>query len=72
MKQEGTTMVPLENYGPIVLAAVENRVRIDVTLIVLAGVDDDAAAAAAAATTAAPGEPHIATAAPVESYVAKA
>ena len=67
MKQEGITMVALQNCCPAVLAAVENRVCIDVTVIVLAGVDDDAVAAAAAA----PVEPH-AAAAPVEPHVAKA
>ena len=36
-------MVPLKNYGPVVLAAVENRVLIDVTVIVRAGVNDAAA-----------------------------
>ena len=43
MKQEGTTMVPLQNYDPVVLAAVENCVLIDVTVIVCAGVHDAAA-----------------------------
>ena len=40
MNREGTTMGPLKNYGPVVLAAVENRVLIDVTVIDLAGVHD--------------------------------
>ena len=73
MKQEGITMV---NCGPVVLTAVENRVRIDVPVIVLAGVDDAAVAAAAYApvephTAAAAVEPHTA-AAPVEPHVAEA
>ena len=40
MNREGTTMGPLKNYGPVVLAAVENCVLIDVTVIVRAGVHD--------------------------------
>ena len=42
MNREGTTMGPLKNYGPVVLAAVEIRVLIDVTVIVRAGVHDAA------------------------------
>ena len=41
MNREGTTkMIPLQNYNRVVLAAVENRVLIDVTVIDLAGVHD--------------------------------
>ena len=45
-------MIPLQNYNRVVLAAVENRVLNDVTVIVRAGVQNAAAAAAAAAAVA--------------------
>ena len=43
MEQEGTTMVAVRNCVPVVFASVVVRVRIDITLIVVAGVDDAAA-----------------------------
>ena len=44
MNQQGTTMmIPLQNYSCVVLAAVEDRVQIDVTVIVRAAVHDAAA-----------------------------
>ena len=44
MNREGTTkMIPLQNYSRVVLAAVEDRVQIDVTVIVCAAVHDAAA-----------------------------
>ena len=44
MNREGTTkMIPLQNYSRVVLAAVEDRVLIDVTVIFRAGVHDAAA-----------------------------
>ena len=43
MNREGTTkMIPLQNYSRVVLAAVEDRVQVDVTVIVRAAVHDAA------------------------------
>ena len=43
MEPEGTTMVATRNCVPVVFASVVVRVRIDITLIVVAGVDDTTA-----------------------------